>query len=116
MSRDPHHDTQLDGAVDLKTKRRVVRPPMYRVILHNDDYTTQEFVVLVLMRYFYLSQSEAIQLMLRVHKKGQGSAGVFPYDIALTKKNQVERLAAQQQMPLRLSVEPETSGPEGDGT
>jgi len=83
------------------------RPPMYRCILHNDDYTTMEFVVWVLQVVFHKSESEATHLMLAIHHKGQGVAGVFTRDIAETKAAQAMSLAEENGMPLQCSVEPD---------
>lgn len=110
----PDTDRRHDEQTDVKTRRRVKRPPMYRVIFHNDDYTTRDFVVLALMRYFHKGHAEATTLMLQIHTKGMGVAGVFPHDIATTKKAQVEAEARKQQMPLRLTVEPDDDGQEDD--
>jgi ATP-dependent Clp protease adaptor protein ClpS len=91
---------------DLKTveKEKVERPHLYDVLLHNDDYTTQEFVVFVLMKYFRHDASTARQIMLHVHTKGLGVAGVFPFDIAETKAHQVVQFAREHEMPLQASV------------
>ncbi|MCA9540802.1 MAG: ATP-dependent Clp protease adaptor ClpS [Myxococcales bacterium] len=107
---DPRHKEQSD----LKTRRRLERPPLYRVVFHNDDYTTRDFVVMVLMRYFHKSHSEASTLMLHIHTKGKGIAGIYPYDIARSKQQQVEGLARQYEMPLKLTVEPEDGGRQED--
>lgn len=100
---DPHHEEDLD----IVTKRKVERPPLYRVVFHNDDYTTRDFVVMVLMRFFHKSHSEATTVMLHVHTKGAGTAGVYPLDIARTKVAIVEKLAREHDMPLKLSIEPD---------
>lgn len=97
------------------TRKRVKRPPLYRVVFHNDDYTTRDFVVMVLMRYFHKSHAEASSIMLHVHTKGRGIAGLYPRDIASTKIKQVEHIARDHEMPLRLSMEPDDSGGEEDG-
>jgi ATP-dependent Clp protease adaptor protein ClpS len=91
---------------DLKTieKEKVERPRLYEVLLHNDDYTTQEFVVFVLMRYFKHDATAARQIMLHVHTKGVGVAGVFPFDVAETKAHQVVQFAREHEMPLQASV------------
>ena len=91
---------------DLKTveKEKVERPSLYEVLLHNDDYTTQEFVVFVLMKYFKHDATAARQIMLHVHTKGVGVAGVFPFDIAETKAHQVVQFAREHEMPLQASV------------
>jgi ATP-dependent Clp protease adaptor protein ClpS len=83
---------------------KVERPKLYEVLLHNDDYTTQEFVVYVLMKFFHHSDATATQIMLHVHTKGVGVAGVFTFDIAETKANQVTRFAREHEMPLQCSV------------
>ena len=92
---------------EVLDRPKLKRPPLYRVILHNDDYTTQEFVISVLQRYFHKSIEQATQLMLAVHKTGKGVAGIYPYDIAATKIHQVENYATRCEMPLRVSMEPD---------
>ena len=89
---------------DTVTQKKVERPPLYEVILHNDDYTTQEFVVYVLMKYFKHDTTTARQIMLHVHTKGVGVAGIFPFDIAETKAHQVVQFAREHEMPLQASV------------
>jgi ATP-dependent Clp protease adaptor protein ClpS len=91
---------------DLKTveKEKVERPALFEVLLHNDDYTTQEFVVFVLMKYFKHDTTAARQIMLHVHTKGVGVAGVFPFDIAETKAHQVVQFSREHEMPLQASV------------
>jgi ATP-dependent Clp protease adaptor protein ClpS len=98
---------ELDRERDLATldQVRVERPRLYEVVLHNDDYTTQEFVVYVLMKFFQHDAATAQQIMLNVHTKGMGVAGVFPRDIAETKAAQVVRYARDNEMPLRCSVQ-----------
>jgi ATP-dependent Clp protease adaptor protein ClpS len=80
-------------------------PPMYRVLLHNDDYTTMEFVVEILQRVFRKSPTEAIRIMLLVHKSGVGVCGVFPPEIAETKVEVVHHLAKKHGFPLQCSME-----------
>jgi ATP-dependent Clp protease adaptor protein ClpS len=98
---------ELDRERDLATldQVRVERPQLYEVVLHNDDYTTQEFVVYVLMKFFQHNAATAQQIMLNVHTKGMGVAGVYPRDIAETKAAQVVRFARDNEMPLRCSVQ-----------
>ena len=98
---------ELDRERDLATldQVRVERPQLYEVVLHNDDYTTQEFVVYVLMKFFQHDTATAQQIMLNVHTKGMGVAGVYPRDIAETKAAQVVRFARDNEMPLRCSVQ-----------
>jgi ATP-dependent Clp protease adaptor protein ClpS len=98
---------ELDRERDLATldQVRVERPRLYEVVLHNDDYTTQEFVVYVLMKFFQHDAATAQQIMLNVHTKGMGVAGVYSRDIAETKAAQVVRYARDNEMPLRCSVQ-----------
>jgi ATP-dependent Clp protease adaptor protein ClpS len=92
-------------AVETRTKPRLKKPRMYKVLLHNDDYTTMEFVVFVLQGIFHHSESEAMQIMLHVHKHGVGVAGVFTREIAETRIAQVEALARHHEYPLRCSMD-----------
>jgi ATP-dependent Clp protease adaptor protein ClpS len=97
-----------DGVVTRqKSEKKVARPPLFKVLLHNDDYTTREFVVEVLRSVFHKSESDAVQIMLHVHYNGVGVAGVYTREIAETKIRTVEHLARQYEFPLRLSMEPE---------
>lgn len=82
-------------------------PRRYKVVFHNDDYTTQEFVVYVLMRFFHKSPTEAQHIMLTVHHKGAAVAGVYTKDVAETKAQQVMDAARENGMPLLLTTEPE---------
>jgi ATP-dependent Clp protease adaptor protein ClpS len=91
---------------DLATieKPKVERPSLYEVLLHNDDYTTQEFVVYVLMKFFQHEAETAHKIMLHVHTKGIGVAGIYPYDVAETKASQVTRFSREHEMPLQCSI------------
>jgi ATP-dependent Clp protease adaptor protein ClpS len=95
----------LETGTGVAQKPRLQEPRQYRVVLHNDDYTTQEFVVRVLMSVFRKPAAEATKIMLDVHKKGRGVVGVYTYDIAATKVAQVHDLARQNEFPLRASCE-----------
>jgi ATP-dependent Clp protease adaptor protein ClpS len=99
----PHEgeDVELDEAPVSSIPRR------YKVIFHNDDYTTQEFVVYVLERFFHKTETEARHIMLTVHHKGAAVAGVYTKDVAETKAQQVMDLAREDGMPLLLTTEPE---------
>jgi ATP-dependent Clp protease adaptor protein ClpS len=88
-----------------RTQRKLQKPKLYKVLLHNDDYTTMEFVVFVLMSIFHRSETDAVQIMLHVHKNGIGVAGVYTYEVAETRIAQVEGLARQHEYPLRCSME-----------
>ncbi|MBX3271895.1 MAG: ATP-dependent Clp protease adaptor ClpS [Sandaracinaceae bacterium] len=98
-----------DEGVVVETRReeKVRRPRMYRVLLHNDDYTTREFVVEVLRGVFHHSEGDAVRIMLHVHYNGIGVAGVFTREVAETKLRTVEQLAREREYPLRLTMEPE---------
>jgi ATP-dependent Clp protease adaptor protein ClpS len=98
-------DSEFDQELVTETKKKLKKPPLYKVLLHNDDYTTKEFVVQVLQYVFYKEQTEAVQIMLHVHKKGLGVAGVYTYEIAETKVTLVENLARQHEYPLKCTME-----------
>jgi ATP-dependent Clp protease adaptor protein ClpS len=91
--------------VDSKTERDLREPAMYKVLLHNDDYTTMEFVVQILVLVFRKSVEQATQIMLNVHKQGVGMCGVFPFEIAETKVMTVTRLARENGHPLKCTME-----------
>ncbi len=100
-----HPDTEEQ--VSSRTRDEIKEPPMYKVLLHNDDYTTMEFVVEVLMHVFSKSIEEATRIMLNVHKRGIGVCGVFTYEIAETKVETVRSLAGERGFPLRCTMEEE---------
>ena len=91
--------------VATATEKKLKRPKLYKVLIHNDDYTTQEFVVMVLESVFHLDEMKATQVMLHVHRTGIGVAGVYPYGIAETKVHKTIHLARQYDFPLRCSME-----------
>ena len=93
------------GVVE-ETEKKLEKPKLYKVLLHNDDYTTMEFVVMVLMNIFRHQQNEAVRIMLNVHNNGIGVAGVYSYEVAETKAHQTEELARHNEYPLRATVEP----------
>ena len=92
---------------NILTMDKVEEPPLYRVLLHNDDYTTMDFVVMVLEQIFHKNPSEATHIMLMVHKQGVGVCGVYPAEIAETKIDAVHVLAAEAGFPLKASMEKE---------
>ena len=100
---------QREGSVviEKESKTRAQRPPLYKVLLHNDDYTTQEFVVWILETVFNKPQPEAVAVMMRVHQSGLGIAGIYTRDVAETKVNATRRLAEQHEYPLLVTMEPE---------
>jgi ATP-dependent Clp protease adaptor protein ClpS len=93
------------GLITEEAKPRLKRPPLYRVILLNDDYSPMEFVVQILEKVFSLDRNTATRIMLEVHTKGKGVCGVFTYEIAETKVAQVTGLAQQHQHPLLCTME-----------
>ncbi len=98
-------EDSADTATDTRTERRLKKPKLYKVLLHNDDYTTMEFVVYVLQGIFHRSETEAMQIMLHVHRNGIGVAGVYTREVAETRVSQVEALARANEFPLRCSME-----------
>jgi ATP-dependent Clp protease adaptor protein ClpS len=90
-----------------KTRAKTAKPPLYKVILLNDDYTPMEFVVEVLKAVFHKPHAEATRIMLHVHQNGMGVAGVYPFEIAETKVRTVEELARQAEYPLKCTMEKE---------
>ena len=93
------------GEVLEKTRPKTKKPPLYKVILHNDDYTTMEFVVEVLESIFNKSPAEAHRIMMHVHTRGFGVCGAYPYEVAETKVALVHDQARQRAFPLRASLE-----------
>ena len=98
-------DSDVDLAV--KTREKTKRPPMYKVLLLNDDFTPMEFVVMVLERFFGMDSGQAFEIMLKVHKKGLAVVGVYSAEIAETKVNQVMQAAREHQHPLQCTMEKE---------
>jgi len=98
-------ETEFDREVVTETEKKLKKPSLYKVLLHNDDYTTKEFVVQILQYVFHKEHTAAVQIMLHVHRKGIGVAGVYLYEIAETKAALVESLARQQEYPLKCTVE-----------
>jgi len=96
---------QNEGWVVTDVRKRVTEPPMYKVILHNDDYTTMDFVVMVLEVVFHKSRGEAARIMMNVHRLGAGVAGIFTRDVAETKIVIVHDLARKNEHPLKCSLE-----------
>jgi ATP-dependent Clp protease adaptor protein ClpS len=108
MAREPRNPGGGDGsgtAVITKTKPTTKRPPLYRVLLLNDDYTPMEFVIEVLERFFNKGRDEATHIMLHVHHNGVGECGVYTYEVAETKVTQVMDFARKHQHPLQCVME-----------
>ena len=100
-------DGQSGTGLLTRAKPKTKKPSMYKVLMLNDDYTPMEFVVFVLEQFFSKSREEATQIMLHVHRRGVGICGVYTYDIAETKVNQVMDLARKEQHPLQCTLEKE---------
>jgi len=94
-----------DGTVLEVRKAKLKPPPMFKVMLLNDDYTPMEFVVAVLQKFFAMTRERATQVMLKVHREGVGVCGVFPKDVAATKVQQVSAYARRHQHPLQCVME-----------
>ena len=107
----PKDEVEPDIGVAEKTecKTKLERPPLYKVLLHNDDFTTMEFVVFVLQTVFNHGEDAAIRLMLDVHRKGIGLAGVFTYEVAEMKVDKVTSLAQANEFPLLCTMEEDAS-------
>jgi len=97
--------TDFEGWVLTDEKTKVKEPPLYKVIMHNDDYTSMEFVVLLLEKVFHKSTAEATRIMLNIHQQGLGIAGVYLKEIAETKVAIVHDLAQKNEYPLKCSIE-----------
>lgn len=100
-------DDEGDSSILTATKPKTKRPPLYKVLLLNDDFTPMEFVVHVLERFFGLNHAQAFEIMLTVHKKGVAVVGVFSHEIAETKVAQVMDFARRHQHPLQCTMEKE---------
>lgn len=101
------HESDTGVITRTKPENRTKKPPLYKVLMHNDDYTTREFVVEVLRSVFHHPEPEANRIMLHVHQTGIGIAGVFTYEVAEMKVRTVEMLAHEREFPLMLTIEPE---------
>lgn len=99
------HEHEPNVGVVPETTKKLKKPPLYKVLLHNDDYTTMEFVVYILKAVFHKSELDAVQIMLAVHQQGLGVAGVYTYEIAETKVDKVAQLARANEFPLLCTLE-----------
>lgn len=99
------HDPHNQSGVATLPKTRLREPHLYQVLIINDDYTTMEFVITVLQKYFHKALAEATRIMMSVHQQGRGVCGVYPHDIASTKVVQVTEYARKHEMPLRCEME-----------
>ncbi len=103
-----NHDKDEEGksGVAVASRPKLQRPRPWKVLLHNDDYTTMEFVVHVLQKYFQKSRQEAQAIMLEVHTRGVGVCGIFTYEVAESKKEKVMKYARESGHPLKCSIDP----------
>lgn len=102
-------DNKPGTGTGVKSRERVLieEPRQYKVIFHNDDFTTMEFVTDVLRRVFNKPADEAVTLMMRVHREGQAIVGIYSYDVAMTKASQATAMARNEGFPLKITCEPE---------
>ena len=98
-------DSQFEEAALAESAEKVEEPPLFKVLLHNDDYTTMEFVVWVLESVFNMPEEQAIQVMLNVHLRGVGVAGIYTFEVAETKVERTTALAREQEYPLLVTME-----------
>ena len=103
----PEREHGFDEEVATETRERLKKPPLFRVLLHNDDFTTMEFVVEVLRRVFGRGEAEAFRIMWAVHTQGVGCAGVYTYEVAEMKVERVAHLARAEEFPLLCTMEEE---------
>ncbi|HMS42166.1 MAG TPA: ATP-dependent Clp protease adaptor ClpS [Pyrinomonadaceae bacterium] len=100
-------DSEYDGEVLTERETKLEKPKLFKVILHNDDFTTMEFVVFILTHVFLRSEIEAFSIMLKVHNEGIGVAGIYPFEIANMKSEKAINLAKAHEFPLLCTVEEE---------
>src|SRR5438093_519830 len=100
-------DIENGGEVLVEKKTKLKKPKLFKVILHNDDFTTMEFVVFILQYVFSRSEAESFTIMLKVHNEGMGIAGIYPYEIANMKCEKALNLARAREFPLLCTVEEE---------
>ncbi|MBC7427665.1 MAG: ATP-dependent Clp protease adapter ClpS [Bacteriovorax sp.] len=101
----PKHDEE--GGTATIIRKKVQLPKKYKVLLHNDDYTTMEFVIYILQSVFHKDINEAERIMIQVHRNGIGVCGVYTHEIAESKAKKVERMAKEHSHPLLCTIEPE---------
>jgi ATP-dependent Clp protease adaptor protein ClpS len=106
----PEREYGFEEEVATESREKLKKPPLYRVLLHNDDYTTMEFVVEVLKKVFGKSEPDAYRIMLAVHTQGLGVAGVYTHEIAEMKVERVSQMARAHEFPLLCTMEEEPQG------
>ncbi len=100
-------DTRYEDAPVAESEEKVEEPPLFKVLLHNDDYTTMDFVIYVLESIFNMSEEQAVLVMLNVHLSGVGVAGVYTYEVAEMKVSKTTALAREHEFPLLVTIEKE---------
>jgi ATP-dependent Clp protease adaptor protein ClpS len=100
-----NYEHERDEAVITESKTDLKKPPLYKVLLHNDDFTTMEFVVYILQTVFQKQETEAFRIMMQVHTQGVGIAGVYTYEVAEMKVEKVANLARANEYPLLCTME-----------
>jgi len=98
-------ETRYDEAPVAEAEEKVEEPPLFKVLLHNDDYTTMEFVVMILESVFNMAEDQAIQVMLNVHVRGVGVAGIYTFEIAEMKVSRTTAMAREHEFPLLCTME-----------
>jgi len=106
----PEREREFEEDVATESRERLKKPPLFRVLLHNDDFTTMEFVIEVLKKVFGKSDGDAFQIMWAVHTQGLGCAGVYTYEIAEMKIEKATQMARAQEYPLLCTLEEEPEG------
>ena len=101
----PAHEVEHGVVEKSESKAKLERPPLYKVLLHNDDFTTMEFVVFILQTVFNHREGDAVQIMLNVHREGLGLAGVYTYEVAQMKVDKVRSIAQANEFPLLCTME-----------
>ena len=101
----PAYESEHGVVEKTESKAKLELPPLYRVLLHNDDFTTMEFVVFILQTVFNHGESDAVQIMLSVHRQGLGLAGVYTYEVAQMKVDKVTSIAQANEFPLLCTME-----------
>lgn len=101
----PQPDSRFEESAVAESAEKVEQPPLYKVLLHNDDYTTMDFVVWILQSVFSMAEEQAVQVMLNVHVKGVGVAGIYTYEIAEMKVERTTAMAREHEFPLLCTME-----------
>ena len=101
------NEDETGTVTETRSEPKVAKPRLFKVLMHNDDYTTRDFVVWVLQSVFHKDENAAVRVMLHVHQTGVGIAGLYTREVAETKVQKTERLAREHEFPLRMSMEPE---------